>query len=193
MTAPSSIVAFDAFYRSENGRLLRFFRRKVGWEAAPDLVQDAFTRVFRSGAFERLDNPQAYLTRTAGNFLIERARRRMREQSVIFPLYEGRDAPIRPEQTWEIEAADARRAYWQALRAMPRRTRRIFLMHRLRQMTYADIATQLGISNQGVEYHMMRELARCRKAVPSGCRTRELCTRAGAAPAALPQAAGIIG
>ena len=165
MTAPGSIASFDAFYRSENRRLLRFFGKRVGWEAAPDLVQDAFTRVLRAGPFERIDNPQAYLTRTARNLLIERARRRMREKNVIFPLDEGRDAPVRPEQTWQIEATDLQRVYRQALRAMPRRTRRIFLMHRLRCMTYAEIAKQLGISDQGVEYHMMRALARCRKAV----------------------------
>lgn len=165
MTASCSTNAFDAFYRSENGRLLRFFRKRVGWEAAPDLMQDAFARVLRSGAFERIENPQAYLTRTARNLLIERARRRIREQSVIFPLDEGRDAPVRPEQTWQIEAADLQRVYRQALRAMPQRTRRIFFMHRVRRLTYREIAEQLGISDQGVEYHMMRALTRCRKAV----------------------------
>lgn len=165
MSAPCLVASFDAFYRSENRRLLRFFGKRVGWEAAPDLAQDAFMRVLNSGAFERLENPQAYLTRTARNLLIERARRRMREQSVIFPLDEGRDAPVRPEQTWQIEATDLQRVYRQALRAMPTRTRRIFMMHRLRCMTYREIAEQFGISDQGVEYHMMRALARCRNAV----------------------------
>ncbi len=165
MTAPYGVASFDAFYRSENRRLLRFFGRRVGWEAAPDLVQDAFTRVLHSGAFERLDNPSAYLTRTARNILIERSRRRMREQYVMYPLDEGRDAPVVAQQTWHIEAADLRRVYWQALREMPRKTRHILLMHRLRQMTYAEIAEKFGISNQGVEYHIMRGLARCRKMV----------------------------
>lgn len=165
MTAACGVVSFEAFYRTENRRLLRFFARRVGWDAAPDLMQDAFARVLHSGAFERLDNPSAYLTRTARNLLIERARRRMREQNVMFPLDEGRDAPVAPEQTWQIEAADLRRAYWQTLREMPHRTRRIFLMHRLRQMTYTEIAEKFRISNQGVEYHMMRALAQCRVAI----------------------------
>ena len=52
-----------------------------------------------------------------------------------------------------------------ALLAMPRRTRRIFLMHRLRGMTYAEISVQLGVGIKGVEYHNLRALARCRKAV----------------------------
>lgn len=145
--------------------MLRFFGKRVGWDAAPDLVQDTFTRVLRSGSFEKLDNPSAYLTRTARNLLIDRARQKTREQSVIYPLDEGRDAPVPPEQTWQIDATDLRRVYWQALRAMPRRTRRIFLMHRLRGMTYNDIAEQISIGESGVEYHMARALARCRQAV----------------------------
>jgi RNA polymerase sigma factor (sigma-70 family) len=165
MTARCRVASFDEFYRSENRRLLRFFGKRVGWEAAPDLVQDAFTRVLRSGPFEWLDNPSAYLTRTARNLLIERARRRMREQSVMFPLDEGRDAPVAAQQTWRIEAAELRRIYWETLRAMPRRTRRIFLMHRLRGMTYAVIAEQIGIGESGVEYHMARALGRCRNAI----------------------------
>lgn len=163
MNAPHSIVSFDAFYRSENRRLLRFFARRVGWQSAPDLVQDAFTRMLRSGPFERLDNPQAYLTRTARNLLIERRRKRIREQGVIFALDEGRDASTPPEQTWQIEVADVRRAYWRALRSMPARTRRIFLMHRVRKMTYAQIVEKIAIGPSGVEYHMMRALASCRE------------------------------
>ena len=89
----------------------------------------------------------------------------MREQNVMFPLDEGRDAPIAPEQSWQIEAMDLRRVYRRALLALPPKTRRIFLMHRLQQMSYCEIAEHFGISNQGVEYHMMRALARCRIAV----------------------------
>lgn len=165
MTTPGAIASFDTFYRNEKKRILHFFARRVGWEAAPDLMQDAFTRVLRSGAFERIDNPSAYLTRTARNLLIERARQRMRKQNVMFPLDEGRDAPIAAEQTWQIEVTDLQRVYRQALRAMPRRTRRIFLMHRLRNLTYREIAEHFGISDQGVEYHMMRALVRCREAI----------------------------
>ncbi|MGR4892729.1 RNA polymerase sigma factor [Sphingopyxis sp. LARHCG72] len=74
MTALRSTAAFDSFYRSEYEWLLCYFRIRVGSDAAPDLVQEAFTRMLRSGAFERVDNPQAYLTRAAHNLLIEGAR-----------------------------------------------------------------------------------------------------------------------
>ena len=165
MSAREPAASFDAFYRSQHVRLFHFFRRRVGREAAPDLVQEAFTRMLRSGAFERIDNPQAYLTRTAHNLIIERARTWRRKQCVLFPLDEARDAAVRPEQEWRIEAEDLRRVYRRALLAMPRRTRRIFLMHRLKGMSYREIATELGVGEKGVEYHLMRALARCRRAV----------------------------
>ena len=57
MTAPGSFTSFDEFYRSQNVRLFHFFRRKVGREAAPDLVQEAFTKMLHCGAFERVENP----------------------------------------------------------------------------------------------------------------------------------------
>lgn len=49
---PGPFTSFDEFYRSQNVRLFHFFRRKVGREAAPDLVQEAFMRMLRCGAFE---------------------------------------------------------------------------------------------------------------------------------------------
>lgn len=169
MTAPCSVASFDAFYRSQNRRLFHYFRKRVGRDAAPDLVQEAFTRMLRCGAFERVENPQAYLTRTAHNLVIERARRRMRRPSIFYPFDEERDAPVLPEQERRIEATELRRIFRKALLAMPRRTRRIFLMHRLRGMSYREIAEQLGIGDKGVEYHMMRALARCRRAVTARC------------------------
>src|SRR3546814_2855483 len=84
MTAPDSFTSFDEFYRSQNVRLFHFFRLKVGREAAPDLVQEAFTRMLRCGAFERVENPQAYLTRTARNLLIERHRTWRRKGCVLY-------------------------------------------------------------------------------------------------------------
>ncbi|MBE1526853.1 RNA polymerase sigma-70 factor (ECF subfamily) [Sphingopyxis sp. OAS728] len=166
MMAPGSTASFEAFYRSQNRCLFHFFRRRAGCDAAADLVQEVFARMLCADVFERLDNPRAYMFSAARNLLIERSRRKARKAR-LFPLDEGRDAPVCPEQTYSIEAADLRRTLRRTILAMPRRTRRIFLMHRLRSQTYREIANEVGIGEQGVEYHMMRALARCRTAVAS--------------------------
>lgn len=167
MTAPHSAASFETFYRSQNRSLFHFFRRRAGRDAAADLVQEVFARMLCADAFERLDNPRAYMFSAARNLLIERSRRKARNEARLYPLDEGREAPVCPEQAYSIEAADLRRTLRRTILAMPRRTRRIFLMHRLRSQTYREIANEVGIGEQGVEYHMMRALARCRTAVAS--------------------------
>lgn len=168
MTLDDPNATFAALYQAEHGRLLRYFRRRVGQDAALDLAQEVFTRLLRSGTLARIDNPGAYLSRIASNLLIDNARRAKREQTIIYPLDEARDAPAQPEQGLRLEAVDLRRIYWRALHAMSPRTRRIFLMQRLRGLTYREIAEQLGIGDKGVEYHMARALALCRRAIARG-------------------------
>lgn len=167
MTARGSTASFEAFYRSQNRPLFHFFRRRAGRDAAADLVHEIFARMLCADVFHRLENPRAYMFSAARNLLIERSRREARYNARLFSLDEGRDAPACPEQTWSIEAADLRRTLRRTILAMPRRTRRIFLMHRLRSQTYREIANEVGIGEEGVEYHMMRALARCRTAVAS--------------------------
>jgi RNA polymerase sigma-70 factor (ECF subfamily) len=161
--SPSATADFGAFYRTEQVRLFHYFRRKVGRDDASDLVQEAFARVFRSGAYGKIENPRAYLTRTAHNLLIERARRWHRKQCMLCPLDEARDAAVLPQQELGLEAAPLRQAFRKALLKMPRRTRRIFLMSRLRHQTYVAIADELGLSPKTVEHHIARALVRLRR------------------------------
>lgn len=165
MTLHTPIATFQAMLPAEHARLLRYFNRRVGREAAHDMVQEVFARMFSSGALDRIDNPPAYLTRIARNLLIDRARHMKRDCTIVFTFDEGRDAASRAEQTWRIEAADLLRLYRQTVCAMPPKTRRVFVLHRLRRMTYKQIAEHIGISIATVEYHMMRALALCRAAI----------------------------
>src|SRR3546814_3918849 len=88
MTLNTPMAAFQAALPAEHARLLRYFRRRVGRDAAPELVQEAFARMFGCGALERIDNPPAYLTRIARNLLIDRARQKKRDCATVFPLAE---------------------------------------------------------------------------------------------------------
>lgn len=166
MTAPEPAVNFETIYRTQHRRLLRYLRRRVGPDEAPDLMQEAFARLFGCSAPEEIENPAAYLSRITRNMLIDRVRRKMkRERPVILPFDEERSASVRAEQTWRIEAMGLQRLYRRTVRAMPPKTRRVFVMHRVRRLTYREIAAELGVCVQTVEYHMARALALCRAAV----------------------------
>src|SRR3546814_5770350 len=171
MTLQPPMAAFQATLPVEHARLLRYFNRRVGRDAAPDLVQEVFARMFGSGALDRINNPPAYLTRIARNLLIDLARHKKRECTIFFPFDENRDAASRAEQTWRIEAADLLRLYRPAVRAMPPMTRRVFVMHRLRRMTYKQIAEQVGYSVATVEYQRTDTRSVGKECV-STCRSR---------------------
>ncbi|MDE2562725.1 MAG: RNA polymerase sigma factor [Sphingomonadales bacterium] len=154
----------DAFV-SERSRLLRYLERRAGQDAAPDLVQEVFLRAMGSGESRRLANPAAFLQRIARNLLIDRARKRARDNVVVFPFEEERDIARPAEQEWGLEAADLLKLYEAAIDDLPEKTRRVFLMHRVDELSYRDIHRKLGISIATVEYHMIKALAHIARTV----------------------------
>jgi RNA polymerase sigma factor (sigma-70 family) len=91
--------------------------------------------------------------------LIDRARKIGRDNVVIFPLDEQRDVVAQPEQCLNLEASDLLRLYENAVDTLPEKTRRVFLMHRVDEMSYRQIHERLEISVATVEYHMVKALA----------------------------------
>jgi RNA polymerase sigma-70 factor (ECF subfamily) len=160
-----SIRSLDTVFRAEHPRLLRYLKRRVGPDEAPDLAQEVFARLCRSKQLDKIENHGAYLNRVTRNLLIDRARRKMVNRPVCFPFDEEWIAPTDADQTRRIEAIDLFHLYRRTVRAMPPKTRRVFIMHRMRHLTYMEIAERLGVCVQTVEYHMMRALALCRAAV----------------------------
>ncbi|WP_236727306.1 RNA polymerase sigma factor [Novosphingobium resinovorum] len=158
-------IALDAAFRTHGGALLRFLRGKAGADEAPDLMQEVFTRAAGSDQRHNMANPGGFLRRIAQNLLIDRSRRQCRRPAILVPLQEQGDAVSLPEQEWGLEAADLLRLYEAAVDAMPPKTRRVFLMHRVDELSYRAIHEQLGISIATVEYHMMKALREIAKVV----------------------------
>jgi RNA polymerase sigma factor (sigma-70 family) len=155
----------DAIFRAHKPGLFRFFQRQVGHDEASDLVQDVFARVAGSAQRNHLLNPGGFLRRIAQNLLIDRSRKLARNNVVMLPLAEAYDAPSPAGQEHELHAQDLLAIYDETLRAMPEKTRRVFLMHRVDECSYRQIHESLGISIATVEYHMMKALTQIAEAV----------------------------
>ena len=152
-------AALDRAFRDDGAVLLRYLGRHVGPEAAPDLMQEVFLRAVGSEQRNRLANPAAFLQRIARNLLINRAVSSRRNKIVLLPLLEEHDLASPPEQELGMEAADLLRLYNRAVMGLSEKTRRVFLMHRVEELSYREIHQRLGISVATVEYHMMKALA----------------------------------
>jgi RNA polymerase sigma factor (sigma-70 family) len=150
---------------AKRAQLLRFFTVRTGSSAdAEDIVQEIFLRLGRveSGTVE---NAGAYLYKLGSNILLDRIRTRRRSEaregafvdvhSTSTPDGPASDDPS-PEAAW---AANKRLARVMAVvEAFPPQRRRVFTLHKLDGLSYADVAARLGVSKSAVEKHMIAAL-----------------------------------
>ncbi len=149
----------DRLFRSEAPRLARFIRRSVpNQDEVHDLVQETFVSFVAARPRSRLHTPEAYLRSIARHLLWRSKRAAVRYRIVHLPIDEARDAPVDAEQEWMIEASDFMRRYEQALAELPSQTREVFRLHRQEDLTYPQIAKELGINVTAVKYHMRKAI-----------------------------------
>lgn len=150
---------FDQHYKS----LLSFLRGRLGrYNEASDLAQEAYLRVCRQQDLDKLqENERSYLFRIAINLLKDRHRRRATRKSATPLVFEQMLQPTAiDEETPQrlLEYKGTLSIVKQTLLAMDPKLRRVFLMRRLRQTSYREIAEEIGVSERTVERYMRRAL-----------------------------------
>jgi RNA polymerase sigma factor (sigma-70 family) len=70
-----------------------------------------------------------------------------------------------PSAEREIEARQDVELLYQAIAELPPKCQQVFLLSRVRKMTYPEIARHCGISPKAVEKHVSRALAICAQKV----------------------------
>jgi RNA polymerase sigma-70 factor (ECF subfamily) len=153
-------------YCEEAPRLRRMFARRLSPERAADLVQTAFARLMGLGPVRRsaLDQPQAYLTRIAGNLLRDEARFSARRSDALHVSAEECVLATADPHAM-LEARDMLRRVDAAIEGLPERTREIFMAHRFEELTYPQIAERSGISIKTVEKHISLALRQLHRAL----------------------------
>lgn len=102
-------------------------------------------------------NPQAYLQRIVRNLLVDRGRR-PEARVEHCPIDQGIDLPVPPDQAYGLEVAQLKRRYREAVAALPNRTREVFLLHRVDELGYQEIAMRLRISPATVRWHVAQAI-----------------------------------
>lgn len=140
----------QSLFRLHADDIARTLRRGgLNHDIAADLAQDTFVRVLVSppAATAQNYNPVAYLYRVARNLRIDHQRRERRANRVH--LTDDQFAAIAdPSPTAETVVAARQRLLLvqNALADLPQRQRDAFQMHRLGEMTMAQVAASLDIS-----------------------------------------------
>ena len=124
-------------------------RRGLDEDTAAELTQDTFVRVLAAppAASRTSYNPAAYLFRIARNLCIDHQRRERLFFRVELPSDDFASildpAPSPETIVYDKQRLALTRA---ALAELPQRTRRAFEMHRIGEMTIAEVAAELDLS-----------------------------------------------
>jgi RNA polymerase sigma-70 factor (ECF subfamily) len=70
------------------------------------------------------------------------------------------DVAVAPEQSDRIELEELRQRYREAVASLPPRMREVFILHRLQELSYKEIAARLDISVRTVEWHIAEAIVR---------------------------------
>jgi RNA polymerase sigma-70 factor (ECF subfamily) len=129
-----------------------------------DLIQDAYTRLLRARSAGTVQHPKAYLFATARNAAVDLFRRR--QVASFEPLVENHESSVLSDEPHPADAI-ARNQQLETLRAaiaaLPPRCREIVVMRKIRGMSYAEIAAQLGLAESTVNAQLAIGVARCRR------------------------------
>ena len=125
-------------------------------DLAEDLTQDVFLTFWEEHTKIRQDTVRAWLYTLAKNQYFKHHRRKTINLNFTSSLVLGQENES-PEFIMELKEFDQK--LQQAIAKIPDKTRAIFLMSRIDNLTYSEIATDLKISNKAVEKHMHKALS----------------------------------
>jgi RNA polymerase sigma-70 factor (ECF subfamily) len=157
----------ERLFREHNEALIRFLMTRVrSYHEAREVAQEAYVRLLS------LDDPgavsylRAFLFKTAVNIAIDRQRR---DHSYTrfgeLPLFQELTEQRTPERRVAGEQTLAR--LQRLIAALPAKCRECFVLHQFHNMSPAEIARELRISERMVRKYIVRALTHCRAGLDS--------------------------
>jgi len=157
MTAANSRAALLAFVGTQilpHEADLRRMLTRLGVKAheRDDVVQEVYCRLLRLDSVEHIDDPRAYLFRTARNVVLGQIRR---NRVVSIMTMQNLDELHVADATPNPETATAARVELNQvlglIRDLPERCRQVFELRKVHGLSQAETAARLGVSENIVE------------------------------------------
>ena len=154
-------VHFTSVFRAYAQTLHRYLFYQTGDDSlAPDLTQEAFTRLWKNCQSVLFGKAQGYVFTIAKNLL----KNRYQHQKVVLQYQQSvRTDGQAHDPQFLLEEKELAERLQQAIADLPEKQRVAFLMSRIDKMTYKEIAAALEISKQAVEKRIYNALNTLRK------------------------------
>lgn len=143
-------------------------------DTAAELTQEAYLRLLAFSGQETIRHPRAFLYQTAKNLALDHLRKDKVQALHVADLDEAAQVPA-DQPSAERVLLDRERVdqFLAAMETMPPRSREVFVLHRVHELSYRQIAERLNISESAVEKNIMRALTHCRRALQDCRRATE--------------------
>ena len=149
----------ENYYRE----LVSFLSARLGnAQAAEDVVHDAYVRVLERTAAEPIEQPRAFLYRTALNLVIDGHRRNTLRQIEPLDVLDTEECFFSPSPQVLMDHGQRLEMLQRALAELPAACRDSFLLRKLEGLSHLEIAERLGVSRSVVEKNIVNAMKHCR-------------------------------
>lgn len=159
MTLSEFKQIFDKYYKP----IKNFLYYKCGdVDQSEDLTQDVFMKLWDKREEINPETVKSYLYTIANNMLLNK----IRHDKVVMNFAEkNRDAFNEQSPQYALEEKEFKQQLEDTIGAMPEKQREVFLMNRIDELTYKEIADRLELSVKAVEKRMHGALGYLREKV----------------------------
>jgi RNA polymerase sigma-70 factor (family 1) len=163
-----NMFAFDILYKKYSRKVYNFgYSILKSTEETENLIQDVFLNFWEDRLnIEKDSSIKSYIFTLTYNSAISVMRKKASESryfEYLKTLQEAREEPV----NLELEYNELSTRLDMIIKALPQRQKEIYLMHKIEELTYNQIAKRLNISVNTIENHMSRALKTIRRKLES--------------------------
>jgi RNA polymerase sigma-70 factor (family 1) len=146
------IKEFKALFDQYYDPIRNFLYYKCGdADLAEDLCQDAFMKLWDKRDDVKSETVKSYLYTIANNMLLNKIRH---DKVVINFAEKQKNQQEEQSPQYYLEEKEFKEKLDKVIGAMPEKQREVFLMNRIEEMTYQEIADRLSLSVKAIEKRM---------------------------------------
>ncbi|NGY06716.1 RNA polymerase sigma factor [Solimonas terrae] len=163
LDAPERAEMVRRLFQEHNRALVGFLVARLQSEAeAHDVAQEAYVRLLQLEQASAVSFLRAHLFTIAGNLAIDRIRKRqVRERNSPQQFFE--ELLTRPGPDRTAMAQEELEMIKDALRELPEKCRRAFMLHVFGGHSVQEIAVQMQLTDRMIRHYVARAMAVCRQ------------------------------
>ena len=154
-------------FQNHNVAIVAFlFNRVACPETAQDLSQETYLRLINKNEITHDENIIGYLFRIADRLAIDYLRQKRLPRYNTVELSDDLHCPqLQPDAL--VELREQCQLVLNAINTLPRKYQQVFLLRKIDELSYSNIAKQLGISEKTVQRYLVNAMLHCHHVMES--------------------------